>query len=296
METIGLIGCGEMGSGIAYSLKNKGYEVMVYDYINNKNVDLLMKNNIKFVDMQKLTQNCKIIIMCLPDAKAVEDVCFGEYGLLNMLSTKSILIDTTTSHPKTTQKINKCLKNKKIKFADAPLTRSPIEAMQGRLNSLVGADDETYKEIEPVLKAFCENIIRVGEVGSGHEIKLLNNFICMSFTAIVEFGLLCGKELDIDIKTLDKVMSMGSNYVSSIPSMLDYIENKNQDVLKFSLKNATKDMRYFFEMIEDNESKKWFEPIYNIYRDATEDNKNKDKNLPALYEYLKDNENNKKEG
>jgi 3-hydroxyisobutyrate dehydrogenase-like beta-hydroxyacid dehydrogenase len=298
MKSVGLIGCGAMGSGIAYSLSSKGHDVRVYDYKNNKNVDPLIKNGVKFVPMQNLVENSRFIIMCLPNASVVENVCFSNNGLLDLLSAKNILIDTTTSHPDTTQKIQKYLIDKNIKFADAPLTRSPIEAMQGKLNSLVGSDDDTYGEIEPILLDFCENVLHIGEVGSGHTMKLLNNFICMSFTAIVEFGLFCGNNLNIDLDMLNKVMSLGSNYVSSIPLMLDFIKGNDQDVLKFSLKNATKDMKYFFQLVENSDSKKWFKSLYDIYYNASEDITYGKETLPLLYEFLTKNDklNLKKEG
>lgn len=287
MKNVGLIGCGAMGSGIAYSLSNKGYNVRVYEYKNNKNVDLLTKSNVKFVGMEELVRNSEYVILCLADANDVEEVCFKNEKLLDLLTDKNILIDTTTSHPDTTEKIYKYLLNKNIKFADAPLTRSPVEAMQGRLNSLVGANEETFREIEPVLSAFCENILHIGSVGSGHAIKILNNFICMSFTAIVEYGLFCSKYLNIDLDMLDKLMSKGSNYVSSIPLMLKFIKENNTDVLNFSIKNATKDMNYFFELVKNSESKEWFKPLYELYSQASADAEFGDKTLPYLYEFIK---------
>lgn len=298
MENVGLIGCGAMGSGIAYSLSNKGYNVRVLNYKNNKNVELLLKSGTKFVEMEELVKESRFIILCLSDSKAVENICFSSNGLMELISSKNILIDTTTSHPDTTKKIYNYLSEKNVKFADAPLTRSPVEAMQGRLNTLVGASKETFEEIKPVLSDFCENILHIGEVGTGHSIKLLNNFICMSFTAVVEYGLFCSKYLDIDIDMLNKLMSMGSNYVSSIPLMLEFIKENNKDVLNFSLKNATKDMKYFFELVEESDSKKWFKSLYDLYDKASNDTNFENRTLPFLYDYLKNNDEvkNRKEG
>lgn len=290
MEKVGLIGCGAMGSGIAYSLCNKEYDVRILDYKNNKNVELLLKSGAKFVSMQTLVEESNFIILCLSDASAVENVVFSKDGLLKYISSKKVLIDTTTSQPDTTEKIYKILKERNIEFADAPLTRSPVEAMEGRLNTLVGAENKTFKKIQPILSAFCENIIHIGDVGSGHKIKLLNNFICMSFTAIVEYGMYCGKCLNIDIKMLDKVMSFGSNYVSSIPAMLKFIDEDNKEVLNFSIKNATKDMKYFFDSINFSDCKKWFEPLYHLYYDASIDEEYKGKTLPFIYDFLRNND------
>ena len=61
-------------------------------------------------------------------------------------------------------------------FVDAPLARTPVEAEQGRLNTMVGADDAVFARLKPVLSAFCENVIHAGPPGHGHTLKLINNF------------------------------------------------------------------------------------------------------------------------
>ena len=87
------------------------------------------------------------------------------------------MIDATTAEPASTERVAKALAAKGVGFADAPLTRSPKDAEAGRLNTLVGADEATLALIRPVLlEAYCENIFHVGPIGSGHKMKLINNF------------------------------------------------------------------------------------------------------------------------
>ena len=76
---------------------------------------------------------------------------------------------------------------KRALFVDAPLARTPVEAEQGRLNTMVGADDAVFARLKPVLSAFCENVIHAGPPGHGHTLKLINNFIAQAIaTATAE--------------------------------------------------------------------------------------------------------------
>lgn len=290
-ENIGLIGCGLMGSGIGLSLIRNGHKIYISKHSENKNVDMLVEKGAKFVNKPKdILKNCKIIILCLPDANSVNDVICGQDGIINYLQKGSIVIDTTTSCPKVTENIYSLLLSKGINYADAPLTRSPNEAMLGKLNVIIGANQNTYDTILPILEAFSENIFYAGDVGNAHKLKLLNNFICMSFVAIVEYAVFCGKKLDLDLDLLNSIMSTGSNYVSAIPLMIEWLKSKNPYTLNFSLKNATKDMKYFFELIEVSKNKKFFSNLLSIYEHASKDVYVKEKSLPYLYDFFENNE------
>ena len=72
-----------------------------------------------------------------------------------------------------------------MRFADAPLTRSPKDAEAGRLNTLVGADRGDLRRDPPRAEAYCENIFHVGPVGSGHKMKLIDNFIAQGMAALI---------------------------------------------------------------------------------------------------------------
>lgn len=287
IENVGLIGCGLMGSGICLSLLRRRYKVYVLQHLGNKNVDLLIKKGAKFVDEPKeISKICKVIILCLPNANTVKDVICGQSGVIKYLLKSSIIIDTTTSNPKVTENMYNLLLTKEINYVDAPLTRSPNEAKSGKLNVIVGANRKIYDTIYPILTSFSENIFYAGDVGNAHKLKLLNNFICMSFIAIVEYGVFCGKKLNLDLDLLNSIMSVGSNYVQALPLMINWVKNKNQPILNFSLKNATKDMKYFFELIEFSKNKRYFSNLLSIYEHAIKNENIKEKALPYLYEFF----------
>ena len=111
----------------------------------------------------------------------------GDNGLLAGAAAGTMIVDCSTSEPDSTARLRERCAAAKLSYVDAPLARTPVEAEAGKLNVMVGADAADFARLEPVLKAFAENVFHVGAPGAGHTIKLLNNFIAQAMcTAIAE--------------------------------------------------------------------------------------------------------------
>ena len=155
------------------------------------------------------------------------------------------MIDTSTSQPGSTLRIAADLKPKGVRFVDAPLTRTPVEAEQGRLNTMVGADHATFEEIEPVLKAFCENIFHVGDVGAGHKIKLINNCAAIGQMALIAEALTACAKLGVDPKKYFQLVSPGAANSGIFQMLAGQAIEGDFKGMKFGLANAAKDVRYY---------------------------------------------------
>jgi len=99
---------------------------------------------------------------------------------------------------------------KRALFVDAPLARTPVEAEQGRLNTMVGADEAVFARLKPVLSAFCENVIHAGPPGHGHTLKLINNFIAQAIATATAEALAAAAKSGLSIKKLHEVISAGA--------------------------------------------------------------------------------------
>ena len=95
-----------------------------------------------------------------------------------------VVVDTSTAEPSSTARLRADLAAQGAKLIDAPLARTPKEAEEGRLNTMVGAEPADFERIKPVLQAFCENIFHVGPPGDGHVLKLVNNMMAMSIGGV----------------------------------------------------------------------------------------------------------------
>jgi 3-hydroxyisobutyrate dehydrogenase-like beta-hydroxyacid dehydrogenase len=176
---------------------------------------------------------------------------FGADGLSSALRPGLIVVDTSTSEPATTAKMRDALAKHDVRFVDAPLARTPVEAEQGRLNTMVGADDATFAELKPVFAAYCENVIHAGPAGHGIILKLINNFIAQAICTATAEGVAAAAKSGLSIKKLHEVISAGA-VNSGLFQMLvgKMLESGDLTGLKFTLSNAAKDLRYYTHFTE----------------------------------------------
>ncbi len=143
---------------------------------------------------------------------------------------------------------------KGVRFVDAPLARTPVEAELGKLNIMVGADDATFDELKPVLgAAFCENIIHAGSRrDTGIMFKLINNFIAQAIATATAEALAAAAKSGLSIRKLHEVISAGAVNSGIFQMMVGKMLEGNGDLtgLKFTLVNAMKDLRYYTHFAE----------------------------------------------
>ena len=187
-----------------------------------------------------------------PARPQVEEIVYGKDGLLAAARPGLLVVDTSTAEPASTARIRADLAAQGVKLIDAPLARTPKEAEEGRLNTMVGAEPEDFKAIEPVLKAFCENIFHVGPPGHGHVLKLVNNMMAMSFAALPSpKPSPSAAKAGLDLNKLYDVVSVGG-VNCGIFQMMATKTLKEGDVtgFKFGIANAQKDLRYYTHLAE----------------------------------------------
>lgn len=249
---IGFIGVGLMGHGMAKNLVEKGWQVTVLGHRNRAPVeDLVKRGAAEAKDVASLVAASDIVFICVTGTPEVEDLVHRAGGILASCRSGQIIIDTSTCQPGPTVRIAAAFAQKSVRFVDAPLTRTPAEAEQGRLNSLVGADAATFAEIEPVLRGFCENVFHVGEVGAGHTLKLINNFVAIGSVAIWADAMVACRKLGVDPRQLVKLLSVGAINSAMLQNVAGGASEGDFGKAKFALKNAAKDVRYFMQAMTE---------------------------------------------
>jgi 3-hydroxyisobutyrate dehydrogenase-like beta-hydroxyacid dehydrogenase len=250
---IGFIGIGLMGHGIAKNLVTKGFPLTVRVNRNRKPLEDLLAAGAKEVKTNaEVANNADIVFLCVTGAPQVEEIINGKDGIAGVARKGLIVVDTSTSEPATTAKMREELAEKGVRFIDAPLARTPVEAELGKLNIMVGADDATFAELQPVLAAFCENIVHAGPAGHGIILKLINNFVAQAIATASAEALAAAVKSGLSIKKLHQVISAGG-VNSGIWQMMvgKMIENKGDlGGMKFTLVNAMKDLRYYTHFAE----------------------------------------------
>jgi 3-hydroxyisobutyrate dehydrogenase-like beta-hydroxyacid dehydrogenase len=185
LPTVGLIGCGRMGQGLCRNLVRRGYEVLAYDVSAEARL-CTAELGARAVDQtSELLAHARLVITCLPDLAAVEAVYRGEGGLLALAAPGTLFVETTSSSPALTRSLAGIAAGRGLGLVDAPLLRGVNEAWNGTVHVLLAGPEELRARCKPVLEAFSERVLEVGELGTGHALKALNNAISMSNAAII---------------------------------------------------------------------------------------------------------------
>ena len=248
---IGFIGVGFMGHGMAKNLIKNGYPVWIKGNRNRTPVDSLVGMGATEVATPKeMAQTCDIIHLCLSNSPQVEEIFRGSDGILAGARPGLIVIDTTTADPTSTMALAAELGAKGGTIVDAPLGRTPKEAEEGTLDAMVGCDDATFAKVKPVLECWAGNITHVGPTGSGHKMKLLMNFISMGYASLYAEATVLGAAVGITPSKVRQVI--GSSRLSNgfFETFMTYAVDR-EEVHKFTIANAAKDLRYVNAMADD---------------------------------------------
>lgn len=252
MKTIGMIGIGMMGHGIASNLVKHGHALSVLAHAGNQPIDDLLQHGVKTFDTPKdLAAHSNVVILCVTGTPQVEAVLMGKDGVLQGLQSNTIVIDCSTAMPASTAKIAQAVVAQGGLFMDAPMTRTPKEAAEGRLNLLVGADPELFESCRPILACFAENIVHVGPVGSGHRMKLLHNYVSLGSVALLAEAAACAQVGGVNAQTFVDVLAMGGGWGAALERLKPFLLNHDSTGLRFTVANALKDLTYYNEMAQD---------------------------------------------
>jgi 3-hydroxyisobutyrate dehydrogenase-like beta-hydroxyacid dehydrogenase len=249
---VGFIGLGLMGHGMAKNLVTKGFPLTVRAHRNRKPLEDLLAAGAKEAKTDAdVARDADIVFLCVTGSPQVEAIVYGADGLLSATREGLIVVDTSTAEPASTAAIRMDFGAKRAQFVDAPLARTPKEAEEGRLNTMVGADDAVFATLKPVMSAFCENVIHAGPPGHGHTLKLINNFLAMSIATSTAEAVATAAKAGVSIAKLHEIISAGA-VNSGIFQMLvgRMLESGDLTGLKFTLVNAMKDMRYYTHLAE----------------------------------------------
>jgi 3-hydroxyisobutyrate dehydrogenase-like beta-hydroxyacid dehydrogenase len=248
MKQIGVIGVGMMGHGIATNIQKHGYGLTLLEHAGNQPLDTLRAAGAQSTpDARELAASVDVVILCVTGTPQVEDVLF-ERGVLEALRPGAIVIDCSTAIPASTLRIAAEVERAGARFLDAPMTRTPKEAAEGRINLIVGGARAVFDECLPLLQSFAENIVYAGEASSGHRLKLLHNFVSLGFSAVLAEAAACANRAGVDPDVLVSVLAAGGGDGVVFKRLRPFIESADSSGFRFSMSNALKDMSYYVAM------------------------------------------------
>ena len=252
MRQVGLIGVGLMGHGIASSLLRAGHHVSFLEHPGNQPVeDLLAAGATALPSGKAVAQSAEVVIVCVTGSPQVEAVLFAPNGVVDGLQANSVVVDCSTALPSSTVKVAARVTEAGGRFMDAAMTRTPKEAAEGRLNLIVGAPKVLFEETLPLLEGFAENIAHAGDVGAGHTLKLLHNFVSLGFSAVLAEATAASRKAGISDTALLEVLGAGGGGGVVLERLRPYIAENDPSGFRFTVANASKDLDYYHTMTNE---------------------------------------------
>lgn len=286
---IAFIGVGQMGHGIVKNLLKAGHDVTVLDHPGNGPIDDLLASGVKVGERaQDMASRADVIFICVTGTPEVESVLLAEGGVLAGLQGGAIVVDCSTAVPESTLKLAARVAQMDASLVDAPMTRTPKEAEEGRLNVMLGGDPAAVDAVIGLIDCYAENIYRTGPVGSGHKMKLLHNFLALGNAVLAAEAVACAEKSGVDMETFSEVIMSGGGDSLVFRRLLPYIQQGDDGSFRFSIANAEKDLGYYTAMAGGLETPKASaEAVHDILGRALDQGMG-GRSMPNLIDYFKE--------
>ncbi|HEU5140947.1 MAG TPA: NAD(P)-dependent oxidoreductase [Bacillales bacterium] len=249
-KTVGFIGTGVMGKSMVENLLRAGHPVLVYNRTKSK-ADELIEQGAKWKDtVAEIAEQSDVVITMVGYPRDVEEVYFGDEGILNHARTGAYLIDMTTSKPALAEKIHQEAKVKNAYALDAPVSGGDIGARNGSLTIMAGGDLETFQAVRPILEAMGENIELQGEAGAGQHTKMSNQIMIASNMVGVCESIVYAEKAGLDPENVLKSIASGAAGSWSLSNLAPRMI-EGDFAPGFFVKHFIKDMAIALESAEE---------------------------------------------
>ena len=208
-ERIGFIGLGIMGKPMARNLMKAGYSLVVHNRSREAVDEMAGEGAIPAGSPREVAAQVETVITMLPDSPDVQDVVFGDDGLLSEMSDGKLLIDMSTISPVTALEVNQALVEKGASALDAPVSGGDKGAIAGTLSIMVGGRAEDFERAKPIFEVLGKTIVHVGDASAGQTVKACNQIVvALTFEAVSE-ALVLGSKAGVDPRKIVQVLTGG---------------------------------------------------------------------------------------
>ncbi|UCG27725.1 MAG: NAD(P)-dependent oxidoreductase [Bacteroidales bacterium] len=207
---IGWIGTGVMGASMFGHIIKAGYPGYVFTRTKSK-AQRLMESGATWLENPLLVaENSDIIFTMVGFPKDVEEVYFGEKGIISGVKQGGILIDMTTNSPSMAADIQRAARNRSAFSLDAPVSGGDVGARNATLSIMVGGDEKVFLACKPLLELMGDKICYQGKAGSGQHTKMSNQIVVASSMIGVCESLLYGCKAGLDPQKMLQSISKGA--------------------------------------------------------------------------------------
>lgn len=251
MKTVGVIGLGNMGRGMARSAARGGYRVLGFDAAPGVAAALAADGVEARDSIAAIASEADVLILSLPTSAVVEEVVLGKGGVASGGKAGLIVVDTTTADPDSTRKVAAALAECRIGFVDAPVSGGPKGAATATMTMVLGGSDADVAAVEPILAVISAKRVHVGPVGAGHVTKIINNMLTGVHLLAASEAVRAARGAGVDPEKLVEALNGGSGRNSAtLTNYPTWIFNDKFDS-GFTMKLMRKDVRLAMALLDN---------------------------------------------
>ncbi|GLX95317.1 2-hydroxy-3-oxopropionate reductase [Herbidospora sp. NBRC 101105] len=206
---IGFIGLGIMGTPMAGNLVRAGHTVVGYDVSTTRLDELAELGGKAAASIGEAVSQAHVVITMLPDSPQVEEVVFGEGGVLEYAPAGLLLIDMSTIRPETSRRVAQAAAVKGVHAIDAPVSGGEKGAVDGTLSIMIGGRTEDVESAREILRVLGTTIVHVGPAGAGQTVKAANQLVVGGVYALVAEAIVLLEASGVDPKAGLDVLAGG---------------------------------------------------------------------------------------
>ncbi len=242
MKKIGFIGVGIMGKSMVRNLMKAGFEVSIYTRTKSKVLDVIEEGAVWCETVSECARDQDVVITIVGYPKDVEEVYFGDDGIIANAKKGAYLIDMTTSSPKLAIRIYEEARKAGLSSLDAPVTGGDGGAKAGTLTILVGGDKDAFDACMPVFEAMGKNINYEGQAGNGQHTKMCNQIALAGALSGACEAMVYAKNVGLDVQQMLDSISTGAAGSAQMSNVAPRVLKEDYNP-GFFIKHFIKDMK-----------------------------------------------------
>ena len=241
MTKIGIVGTGMLGEAVGLHLLDVGYEVNVYNRTKEKMNSLKEKGGNVMDSPRQVGENSDLVITVVKDADAVNEVIFGDSGLMLAKHDGMCVADMSTVNPNSTKEISESVMSNGLDYLEIPVMGGPNAAIDGKLVIMASGRKEIFEKFKNVFDSIAEQSFYLGETGTAHSIKLAMNLQIAMLALSLSEGITLTKKAGFNPEIFLKILN--STYFKTGMSEGKAYKMINENVEPtFTLANLKKDL------------------------------------------------------
>lgn len=248
---VGIAGTGKMGSAIARRLISLGHPVTVWNRTRARAQPLLAAGAQWASTPGELSKKSSFLISMLTDEQALEDVYFGNEGLISEPEMSAVFIDMSTVKPAMQQSVGQRVRAAGGRYLECPVGGSVGPAAEGKLLGFVGGDAADLASARPLLDVLCRRVEHVGPLGAGATMKLAINLPLMVYWQTLGEALSLIKPLALDPKRVIDIFSETSGGPNMLkvrgPMIAQALSGDTSGQVTVNISTMRKDVRSMLE-------------------------------------------------